>query len=236
MRIARTLKSGSSVAAALLDDGLDRLGLDPGLGGVVDAAGKVAVGGDLDRSGKQTRDIRVPFAANRGAAPQPTPPRRRPRRRCRKPGSRSSTRPGCRAPVCRPTCQESTPSRGLSRSTHQPSAFAGCRTGHPLDRDRSRAAAVVVGQAHHRQPTGARPTPYSTSNRSPSCSVGSIERPLTWATPSLGSLILAPPGTVTADAVILSPATGAARRPFRRRANRSGRCALAWTQGRWAVG
>ena len=40
---------GVVVAVVLLDDGLDRLGLDPGLGGVVDAARQVAVGADRRR-------------------------------------------------------------------------------------------------------------------------------------------------------------------------------------------
>jgi hypothetical protein len=40
----------------LLLDGLHRLGLDPGLGGVVDAAGEVAVGVDLLRGAEPVDD------------------------------------------------------------------------------------------------------------------------------------------------------------------------------------
>ena len=44
---------GVVVVGDLRDDRLDRLGLDAGLGGVVDAAGQVAVGRDLDGGGEQ---------------------------------------------------------------------------------------------------------------------------------------------------------------------------------------
>ena len=47
---------GVVVVGELADDALDGLGLDAGLGGVVDAAGQVAVGGDVDGRGEETRE------------------------------------------------------------------------------------------------------------------------------------------------------------------------------------
>ena len=47
---------GVVVVRDLADDGLDRLGLDAGLGGVVHATGQVAVGGNLDGGGEQSRE------------------------------------------------------------------------------------------------------------------------------------------------------------------------------------
>ena len=53
MMIARVRKSGSSLSATFLMIAGDRLGLDAGLGGVVDAARQVAVGRDLDGGREQ---------------------------------------------------------------------------------------------------------------------------------------------------------------------------------------
>jgi hypothetical protein len=50
---------GVVVVGDLGDDGLDRLGLDAGLGGVVDTAGQVAVGLDLDGGGEQSNTVAV---------------------------------------------------------------------------------------------------------------------------------------------------------------------------------
>ena len=88
--------------------------------------------------------------------------------------SRSSTVPSTSPGATAPTCQESTPSTGLSRSTHQPSSS-------------SRAARLTdSGRPGHRtttsRPGRGRP-PHCTSRWSPSRRVGSIERPRTSTRP-----------------------------------------------------
>ena len=52
---------GVVVALQLLADCLDRLGLDSGLGRIVDTAGQVAVGRDFDGAGDQAREHAMSF-------------------------------------------------------------------------------------------------------------------------------------------------------------------------------
>ena len=109
------------------------------------------------------------------------PPAARRRARSRRQPERAAARAGARPrrarrrPVpARPSCQESTPSAGLSRSTHQPSAS---RTAEPLDAHRSARRAAGRRRAGRPARAGLAAVPPRTSSRSPSRSVGSIERP-----------------------------------------------------------
>ncbi len=135
------LELGVVVVGHLGDDGLDRLGLDPGLGGVVDAAGQVAVGADLDGGGEQASKHqpvllscrRVGMSLSGSRYPRPSAgafPRWLSGRRRNKDGlgqSRARTIATTSADGTAPTSQESTPYAGLSRSTHQPLS-CGCES------------------------------------------------------------------------------------------------------------
>ena len=83
---------GVVVVGDLGDDGLDRLGLDAGLGGVVDAAGQVAVGGDLDGGGEESANMRRVLSWSRWSSWQSTATLLRvtPRHGARRPGEVAS--------------------------------------------------------------------------------------------------------------------------------------------------
>ncbi len=56
---------GVGAGLVLLGDRLDRLGLDPGLSGIVDAAGKVAVRAGDGRRREETRETQLSVLSGR---------------------------------------------------------------------------------------------------------------------------------------------------------------------------
>jgi hypothetical protein len=116
------------------------------------------------------------------------------RQSCRRLGSRGAgRRPSTRASMpsagIAPTAHESRPSRGLSRSTHQPSEPPGSGCARRLTASGRAAPESSCGRTTTASFPGRGRAPYSTRRRSPSCSVGSMERPCTRAIPSLRNAI-----------------------------------------------
>src|SRR6478609_10972319 len=89
--------------------------------------------------------------------------------------SRSSTRASTPSSAIAPPDQESRPSKALSRTTHQPSLERWSSRLTATTPSAKRTTAIAPGRGR---------APYLTSSRSPSSSVGVIERPRTTAIPT----------------------------------------------------
>ena len=188
IRIGAGAEVGVVVVGDLGDDRLDRLGLDPGLGRVVDAARQVAVRRDVDGGGEQLREHRGPlvsgvreghrlghYSACRG-------PPDRVRTRCARAAHSGS--PGCTARRCCPTLR---PGDRLLVRYAAPVAAGRARAGAFRRRDAGgQAGRRARGDAHRRSPAGgcSATTPTRASTRatadvvaeptwSPSCWPGS---------------------------------------------------------------